>query len=82
MDTEPTPTQEDPTNPYEIGKNPEPIEDDRMSEGYEPTEVPEGFRAPESPGESPMEIDLFQKIQKEGRTEIMTIGKLTLTSLC
>ena len=61
VDTEPTPIQEDPTNPYEIGKNPEPIEDDRMSEGYEPTEVPEGFRAPESPGESPMEIDLFQR---------------------
>ena len=67
VDTEPTPMQEDPTNPYEIGKNPEPIEDDRMSEGYEPTEVPEGFRAPESLGESPMEIDLFQKIPKRGK---------------
>ena len=59
--------QEDPTNPYEIGKNPEPIEDDRMSEGYEPTEVPEGYRAPESPGESPMDIDLFQKIPRRGK---------------
>ena len=59
--------QEDPTNPYEIGKNPEPIEDDRMSEGYEPTEVPEGYRAPESPGERPMEIDLFQKIPRRGK---------------
>ena len=67
VDTEPTPMQEDPTNPYEIGKKPEPIEDDRMSEGYEPTEVPEGFRAPKSPGESPMEIDLFQKIPKRGK---------------
>ena len=38
-----------------------------MSEGYKPTEVPEGFRAPESPGESPMEIDLFQKIPKRGK---------------
>ena len=66
-DTEPTPMQEDPTNPYEIGKNPEPIEDDRMSEGYEPTEVPEGYRAPESPGESPMDIDLFQKIPRRGK---------------
>ena len=65
--TEPTPMQEDPTNPYEIGKNPEPIEDDRMSEGYEPTEVPEGYRAPESPGESPMDIDLFQKIPRRGK---------------
>ena len=66
-DTEPTPMQEDPTNPYEIGKNPEPIEDNRMSEGYEPTEVPEGYRAPESPGESPMDIDLFQKIPRRGK---------------
>ena len=66
-DTEPTPMQEDPTNPYEIGKNLEPIEDDRMSEGYEPTEVPEGYRAPESPGESPMEIDLFQRIPRRGK---------------
>ena len=66
-DTEPTPMQEDPTNPYEIGKNPEPIEDDRMSEGYEPTEVPEGYRAPESPGESHMDIDLFQKIPRRGK---------------
>ena len=52
-DTEPTPMQEDPTNPYEIGKNPEPIEDDRMSEGYEPTEVPEGYRAPELVSRAP-----------------------------
>ena len=81
-DTEPTPMQEDPTNPYEIGKNPEPIEDDRMSEGYEPTEVPEGYRAPESPGRVPWTLICSRKSQKEGRTEIMTIGKLTLTSLC
>ena len=67
VDTEPTPMQEDLPNPYEIGKNPEPVEDDRMSEGYEPTEVPEGFRAPESPGESPMDIDMFQKIPKRGK---------------
>ena len=66
-DTGPTGMQEDPTNPYEIGKNPEPIEDDRMSEGYEPTEVPEGYKAPESPGESPMEVDLFQKIPRRGK---------------
>ena len=64
LDNEPIPMQEDLPNPYEIGKNPELIEDDRMSEGYEPTEVPEGFRAPESPDESPMDIDLFQKIPK------------------
>ena len=38
-----------------------------MSEGYEPTEVPEGYRAPESPGESPMDIDLFQKIPRGGK---------------
>ena len=66
-DTEPTPIQEDPTNPYETGKNPEPIEDDRMSEGSRPTEVPEGYKAPESPGESPMDIDLFQKIPRRGK---------------
>ena len=64
VDTEPTPMQEDLPNPYEIGKNPEPIEDDRMSEGYEPTEVPEGYKAPESPGESPMDLDVFQRIPK------------------
>ena len=43
-----------------------------MSDGYEPTEVPEGFEVLETP-ESPMDLDIFQQIDhKQERVEIMT----------
>ena len=50
-------------NPYEPRGLPREVEDDRMSDGHEPTEVPETFEVLESP-ESPMDLDIFQKVPK------------------
>ena len=72
---------EDVPNPYEPRGLQREIEDDRMSDGYEPTEVPATFEVPESP-EGLMDLDIFQKVQGEERIEITIIGKLILTSLC